>query len=142
MTGKSKYSDEEQLNIVEYILNGHDLETAQGLLTPPPSIKTLGRWVDKWTPAIIISHVEKEKADRQDRHNKIKKDRIGQDKKKIRHDENAYLRIPKRFLSVMEDMAYTWLSAYKKYNNAKTGRTREDVNKIITILEIEKEADK
>ena len=140
MTGKSKYSDEQQKTVVKHILEGHTTLSAIFCLKEPPfteipSPYTIKRWRDKWTPVIVEeerqSRIKQDKARKE--HNKSKQKKVVQ---------NEFIPIPMRFLSVIEDIAYNYLSSYKNKVNPASLRKREDINTLIKILEKEKEVDK
>ena len=132
MTGKSKWSDQLQKDSVEIHMKGRDWK----IFFPKgdfPSDKTFSRWVDKWKLIILEEY----------RQDKIRQEqtRKGQHKTRtprVRQDE--YIPIPMKFLSVVEDMAYNWLSSYVNKDNPATVRKRAIVTKITEITK--KEVDK
>ena len=138
MTGKSKWSEFEQISSVEAIINGQQIEIAQSNLRPTPSIKTIERWVVKYKPTIL-----KEIADKQDRQDKTRTDKIRQDKKRVRQDTNSHFNVHIVFLSDYIEALHTWLSSYSSKTNDATVRRREAPNQeVIRLEKIKKEVDK
>ena len=140
MTGKSKWTDETQKNVIKSMLFLRaSYEDIKVQLNPVPSKRTVERWEDKWVRIIEEEKLAEEINARQDKQDEARRRQLRQDKKKVRQDEKSTFSIPIRFLSDVEEALNTHLSAYNKSKYGAAVRRRERIH---TILEIIKEVDK